>query len=79
MHVPVRLDNNVGRVIHMVNVEPFHKNLGEMVLAAERCIQLRQHLPALVLIYSLVDSLAWAAAGDTQSVVRKRFESWVSS
>ena len=63
----------------MINVEPFHKNLGDMLVAAERCIQLRQHLPALVLIYSLVDSLAWAASGDTQSIVRKRFESWVSS
>ncbi len=63
----------------MINVEPFHKNLGDMLLAAERCIQLRQHLPALVLIYSLVDSLAWAAAGDAQPIVRKRFESWASS
>jgi len=63
----------------MVNVEPFHKNLGDMLVAAERCIQLRQHLPALVLIYALVDSLAWAAAGNTQPKVGKRFESWVST
>jgi hypothetical protein len=63
----------------MVNVEPFHKNLGDMLVAAERCIQLRQHLPASVRIYALVDSLAWAAAGDTQPKVRKCFESWVST
>lgn len=64
--------------IRMINVEPFHKNLGDMLLATERCLQLQQHLPALVLIYSLVDSLAWAAAGDAQLSVRRRYESWVS-
>lgn len=48
-----------------------------MLVAAKRCIRLRQHLPALVLIYALVDSLAWAAAGHAQPKVRKRFESWV--
>ena len=63
----------------MTNVEPFHKNLGDMLVAAERCIQLRQHLPALVLMYALVDSLAWAASGDTEPKVGKRFESWVST
>ena len=63
----------------MVNVEPFHKNLGDMLVAAERCLQLRQHLPALVLIYALVDSLAWAAAFGTQSQVRMRFESWINT
>ncbi len=63
----------------MVNVEPFHKNLGDMLVASERCIQSRQHLPAMVLIYTLVDSLAWIAEGDIQPKVRQRFESWVST
>jgi hypothetical protein len=62
----------------MDNVEAFHKNLGDMLLAARRCLELRQHLPALVLIYTLIDSLAWSAADRTQSSVRKRFEAWVS-
>lgn len=60
-----------------MNVGPFHKNLGDMLLAAERCLQLRQHLPALALIYSLIDSLAWSAAERTQKSVRRRFEAWV--
>ena len=62
----------------VVNVEPFHKNLGDMLLAAERCLRLQQHLPALVLIYALIDSLAWSAAERTQKSVRRRFEAWVT-
>ena len=63
----------------MSDVEAFHKNLGDMLVAAERCIQFRQHLPALTLIYALIDSLAWAAGGKSQLSVRKRYEDWVNA
>ena len=63
----------------MIDLEPFHKNIGDMLVAAQRCLQLRQHLPALVLMYTLIDSLAWAAAFGTRSKVRERFEAWANA
>ncbi len=63
----------------MTDLNSFHKNLGDMLIATERCLQLHQHLPALVLMCSLIDSLAWAATGDIQPKVRERFEDWVNS
>ena len=61
-----------------VDVEPFHKNLGDMLLAAKSCVSLGQHTPALTLIYALIDSLAWSAADQKSDSVRKRFEAWVA-
>lgn len=52
------------------------KNNADMLSAAERCIELRQHLPALVLIYSHIDTLAWAASNKSGVDVRTNFESW---
>lgn len=49
-----------------------------MFAAAESCIAARQHLPALVLIYVLIDSLAWAASDKAKSSVRTQFEDWVT-
>lgn len=63
----------------MVDRDPFHKNLGDMLVAAARCVQLHQHVPALVLMYTLIDSLAWASIGETEKSVRKRFEAWVDT
>lgn len=62
----------------MSGVQLFHKNLGDMLLAAERCRKANQHLPALVLIYALIDSLVWSAAEQAQKSVRGRFEAWVN-
>ena len=60
-----------------VDVEAFHKNLGDMLVAAKRCLSRGQNMPALVLIYTLIDSLAWSAGQKTDGV-RKRFEAWVA-
>lgn len=49
-----------------------------MLTAAERCIALRQHLPALVLIYSHVDTQAWAASDKSGGDVRMNFEVWAT-
>ncbi|MEQ1525796.1 MAG: hypothetical protein ABL911_03490 [Gallionella sp.] len=35
-------------------------------------------MPALVLIYSLIDSIAWAAAKNRNAGVRNNFEQWVT-
>ena len=54
------------------------KNNAEMLDAAAQSIKLRQHLPSMVLIYTLVDTLAWASSSKQGSSVRKSFEGWVS-
>jgi hypothetical protein len=49
------------------------------IQAAEHCLRQRQHMPALVLMYSLMDTLAWTAADAKRAVgVRRRFEAWIS-
>ena len=54
------------------------ENLMQMLEAAEDCLRARRHIPALVLLYSLVDSLAWAGANRSNPDLRTRFEHWVS-
>ncbi len=49
-----------------------------MLEAAGRCIQLRQHLPAMVLIYSHIDTLAWVGPSKQKASVRVTFEDWVN-
>ena len=57
----------------------FLKNNADMLDAAERCIELRQHLPSLGLIYSHIDTLAWAASAKTGGNVRRNFEAWANA
>jgi hypothetical protein len=54
------------------------KNLKEMVSAIDDCLKAERQLPALVLMYSLMDSLSWAASGQSSTNTRDRFEIWVS-
>jgi hypothetical protein len=56
----------------------FAKNNDEMLAAAQRCLELRQLLPALVLIYAHIDTLAWAASEKGRMDTRRNFEAWVS-
>lgn len=56
----------------------FTKNNSDMLEAAARCIKLRQHLPAMVLIYSHIDTLAWAGSSKQKGSVRTTFEDWVN-
>lgn len=55
----------------------FLKNNAEMLDAASRSIQLRQHIPTMVLIYTHIDALAWAGSAKQHGLVRKNFEDWV--
>jgi hypothetical protein len=57
--------------------DPHAKNLRDMLEAAEESIAKRRHVPAMVLIYSLIDSLAWAGADRQSPNLRSRFEDWV--
>jgi hypothetical protein len=62
----------------MVLLSNFLKNNADMLDAADRCIELRQHLPSLVLMYSHIDTLAWAASKKSGTDVRLNFESWAN-
>ena len=62
----------------MVSLPNFLKNNADMLDAAERCIELRQHLPSLVLMYSHIDTLAWAASKKSGQDVRLNFEAWAN-
>ena len=55
------------------------KNLRDMLDAAEESIEKRRHVPAMVLLYALIDSLAWAGANRRSPNLRDRFEGWVKS
>lgn len=56
----------------------FGRNNAEMLDAAEHCLALQRFMPALVLMYSHIDALAWSAAAATEAAVRIRFEQWVT-
>jgi len=54
----------------------FYKNYYQVIAAIESCLANGQQLPALILIYSLIDSFAWIVYGQDEKSVRKRFEKW---
>ena len=54
------------------------KNLKDMLSSIDDCLKAERQLPALVLMYSLIDSLAWAASDQSTANTRSRFENWVS-
>lgn len=58
----------------------FVRNNEEMLVAARRCIELGQIIPALVLMYSQIDALAWACAEHRgRSQVRANFLTWTET
>lgn len=60
-------------------LENFLKNNEDMLAASKHCIEVRQYIPALVLIYSHIDTLAWASTSKGNGSVGDRFEAWVNT
>ena len=56
----------------------FDRDLSDSLAAISACIESRQHMPAKILTYALIDSLAWAASDKQPKEARKNFEAWVS-
>ena len=54
----------------------FYQNYVQIVAGIRLCIEKSLITPALILIYATMDSFAWAAGDETQSV-RTRFETFV--
>jgi hypothetical protein len=55
----------------------FMKNYVQVIQGIEVCLERKLLLPSLILIYTLIDTLAWASS-DKKASVRSRFEAWVT-
>lgn len=51
----------------------------QTIRATEICIAENLIIPALILIYSSIDSTSWLASDDDNQPVAKRFQSWVDN
>lgn len=56
----------------------FERDIADTLLAIQQCVAAKQHMPTKILIYSLIDSLAWAASEKRSMSTRRNFENWVS-
>jgi hypothetical protein len=53
------------------------KNYFQLISAIELCIEQKLVMPALVLIYTGIDSVSWLSAAEPTRSVGDRFQSWV--
>jgi hypothetical protein len=57
----------------------FYKNYIQILKAAELCLAQDLHMPALILVYTLIDSFAWAASDKADKQNRNQFEAWLKN
>lgn len=55
----------------------FQRNYVQILEAASHCLEKDLEIPALILIFSLIDSFAWAASAKNDKSTRTRFEAWL--
>lgn len=55
----------------------FMRNYMQVIQGTQVCIDQKLLIPALILIYTVIDTLAWASSPDKKAPVRRRFEAWV--
>jgi hypothetical protein len=48
----------------------------QLIQAADECVNKNMVLPALVLIYTAIDSVSWIASEDQNELVGIRFKKW---
>ena len=51
----------------------------QIITAIDYCISENLIIPALVLIYSAIDSISWVASNKENQQVGKRFQAWVDT
>jgi len=56
--------------------ESFYQNYVQVVAGARLCLEKKLLMPTLILIYTLMDSYAWATSEKKSNDVRRRFEEW---
>jgi hypothetical protein len=54
----------------------FFQNYVQVVAAVQICLEKKLQMPALILIYTLMDTFAWAVYGADERSSRRRFETW---
>ena len=54
------------------------KNYAQVIQGTQNCIDQKLLMPSLILIYTLIDSLAWASSDKSTGSVRSHFEGWVT-
>ena len=62
-----------------MNEKNFFRNYTQIITAANYCIAENLTLPALILIYSSIDSISWMASDDENQLVGERFQIWVNT
>lgn len=55
----------------------FFKNYVQIIKAVHLCLERDLHMPALILLFTLIDSFAWAASNKSRQKNREQFEAWV--
>lgn len=57
----------------------FMQNYAQVIKGTHICLDQKLLMPSLILIYTLIDTLAWACSDNKCSAVRCRFETWVTT
>lgn len=60
-------------------MDSFYKNYTQVIEAADYCVTKHLTLPALILIYSAIDSAGWVASSNQKKSVNARFTDWVNN
>ena len=55
------------------------RNYFQIFTALDYCIEKKLIIPALVLLYSSIDSISWIASNDENQLVSERFQTWVNT
>ena len=55
------------------------RNYTHLITAIDYCITENLVMPALVLIYTAIDSVSWLASGDASLSVSERFQMWANN
>jgi len=55
------------------------KNYYQLIQATDDCVNKNMVMPALVLIYTAIDSVSWIASDNPNEGVGTRFQNWVSA
>ena len=55
------------------------RSYAQIITAIDNCIADKLIMPALILLYSAIDSVSWIASDDENQSVGKRFQSWVDT
>jgi hypothetical protein len=60
-------------------MENLFKNYYQLIQAMDDCVSKRMIIPALILIYTAIDSVGWIASDNPKEGVGTRFQNWVNN